>query len=128
MRIGIIRTLLSPAERACARCCAHATPDPEGRFLPGESAMRWTATLLCMLALALFPAPSPAQSGGRIAGTVTESGAGRPLPNVTVTVAGTERRGVTGADGRYTIADVPAGSRTLSIAAMGYGTVQRTVT
>ena len=90
--------------------------------------MRWTATLLCMLALALFPTPSTAQSGGRITGTVTAAGGGRPLPNVTVTVAGTERRGVTGADGRYTIADVPAGSQTLSATGMGYGTVQRTVT
>jgi TonB-linked SusC/RagA family outer membrane protein len=90
--------------------------------------MRWTATLLCLLALALSPLPSAAQGGGRIAGTVTESGAGRPLPNVTVTVAGTERRGTTGPDGRYTIADVPAGSHTLSATGMGFGTVTRTVT
>ena len=90
--------------------------------------MRWTAPLLCLLALALSPLSSAAQSGGRIAGTVTESGGGRPLPNVTVTVAGTQARGVTGADGRYTIAGVPAGSHTVSVTGMGYGTVTRTVT
>jgi TonB-linked SusC/RagA family outer membrane protein len=90
--------------------------------------MRWTATLLCLLALALLPHPGAAQGGGRIAGTVTESGAGRPLANVTVTVSGTERRGVTGADGRYTIADVPAGSHTVSATGMGFGTVTRSVT
>jgi TonB-linked SusC/RagA family outer membrane protein len=90
--------------------------------------MRWTATLLGMLALALFPHPLAAQGGGRITGTVTESGAGRPLANVTVTVTGAERRAVTGPDGRYTIADVPAGSRTLAITGMGFGTVTRLVT
>ncbi|HEX2209855.1 MAG TPA: TonB-dependent receptor [Longimicrobium sp.] len=90
--------------------------------------MRWTAPLLCLLALALSPLSSAAQSGGRIAWTVTESGGGRPLPNVTVTVTGTQARGVTGADGRYTIAGVPAGSHTVSVTGMGYGTVTRTVT
>jgi TonB-linked SusC/RagA family outer membrane protein len=88
--------------------------------------MRWTAKLLCLLALALSPLPAAAQSGGRIAGTVTEAGGVRPLASVTVTVG--TRRAVTGPDGRYTIADVPAGSHTVSATAMGYGTVQRTVT
>jgi TonB-linked SusC/RagA family outer membrane protein len=90
--------------------------------------MRWTATLLCLLALALSPLPAAAQSGGRIAGTVTAAAGGRPLPNVTVSVTGTTRRAVTGPDGRYTIADVDAGSRTVMAAGLGLATVQRTVT
>jgi TonB-linked SusC/RagA family outer membrane protein len=90
--------------------------------------MRWTAKLVCLLALALSPFSLHAQSGGRIAGTVTEAGGGRPLPNVTVTVVGTARRAVTGPDGRYTITDVDPGSRSISATGLGFGTVQRTVT
>jgi TonB-linked SusC/RagA family outer membrane protein len=90
--------------------------------------MRWTATLLCLLALALPPRSLHAQSGGRIAGTVTEAGGGRPLPNVTVTTVGSTKRAVTGPDGRYTLADVDAGSHSISATGLGYGTVQRTVT
>lgn len=90
--------------------------------------MNWTAKLLSLLALALSPTLLAAQSGGRITGTVTESGAGRPLPNVTVTVTGAERRAVTGPEGRFTLDGVPAGSHVLSFTGLGYGTATRTVT
>jgi TonB-dependent starch-binding outer membrane protein SusC len=90
--------------------------------------MRWKATLLCMLAAALLPAGAHAQATGRITGTVTEGASSRPLPGVAVTVQGTQLRAVTDPQGRYTIAGVAAGTRTLSASTLGFGTATRTVT
>ncbi len=90
--------------------------------------MKWKAALLCLLGLALLPGHAQAQSTGRITGTVTDAGSGQPLAAATVTVAGTSLSTATDAQGRYTLAGVPAGSRSVSAARLGYGTGQRTVT
>ncbi|HST61358.1 MAG TPA: TonB-dependent receptor plug domain-containing protein, partial [Longimicrobium sp.] len=90
--------------------------------------MKWKAALLCLLGLALLPGHARAQSTGRVTGTVTDAGSGQPLAAATVTVAGTSLSTATDAQGRYTLAGVPAGSRSVSAARLGYGTGQRTVT
>ncbi|HEV2734917.1 MAG TPA: carboxypeptidase-like regulatory domain-containing protein, partial [Longimicrobiaceae bacterium] len=90
--------------------------------------MKWTARLLCLLALTLLPAAAHAQSGGRITGTVTEGTAARPLAGVTVTVTGTQATAVTAADGRYTLANVPAGTARVRAAVIGYAAQERAVT
>jgi TonB-linked SusC/RagA family outer membrane protein len=90
--------------------------------------MKRKAALLCLLGLALLPARAQAQSTGRITGTVTDAGTGQPLAAASVSVAGTTLRVTTDAQGRYTLGSVPAGSRSVTAARLGYGTGQRTVT
>jgi TonB-linked SusC/RagA family outer membrane protein len=74
---------------------------------------------LAALLLAAFAAPAAAQSG-RIAGTVTDSSSAQPLLGVQVSVVGTRLGATTGADGRYVITNVPAGSHTVQVRRIGY--------
>ena len=69
------------------------------------------ATLATMAVLACFtPFRSIAgQQTGTVRGRVTESGSQRPVANVQVTVVGTGSGALTGQNGDYTIANVPAG-------------------
>lgn len=87
-------------------------------------------TLLCLLAA--VPRPSTAQEAGAqatgtITGVVTGDG-GQPLEGAEVRVAGTELASLTGVGGRYSIADVPAGSQTVQVSFLGYGGAERAVT
>ncbi|HEX6372133.1 MAG TPA: SusC/RagA family TonB-linked outer membrane protein [Longimicrobium sp.] len=66
-----------------------------------------------------------AQNTGTVAGRVVEGATQEPLGGVTVNVA--ERQAVTGADGRFSIGGVPAGSQTLRASRIGFGTVTRQV-
>ncbi len=77
--------------------------------------------------LALAPAwadPLRAQESS-VSGQVTDQTTGRPLAGAQVTLGGTSLRAVTGADGRYGIANVPAGSYNLTATLIGYGEVRR---
>jgi len=58
---------------------------------------------------------------GRIVGTVVDGDAGVPLAGARVTVAGTTLSATTRVDGRYALANVPAGAVTLRVAMIGYG-------
>jgi TonB-linked SusC/RagA family outer membrane protein len=82
---------------------------------------------LCLLAAALVAEAAAAQATGQLSGTVTAEG-GRPLPDATVIVAGTSFGAITRADGRYTIAAVPAGSHTVTARRIGYAPTSRSVT
>ena len=66
--------------------------------------------VLLTLALAVLPVSVQAQGTGRITGTVRDSAGSRALPEAQVTVTGTRFRGITDADGGYSIANVPAGT------------------
>src|SRR5262245_10833354 len=80
---------------------------------------RWSVALISSLVVAA--APSAAQSGnGRVTGTVTDRTAGAPIPNVAVTVVGTALGARSGADGKFTINEVPAGAQRLRAARIGY--------
>ena len=69
--------------------------------------------------LALLPAAATAQTG-RIAGTVSGP-AGQPLADAQVAVSGQRSVGVrTGADGRFTLAGLPAGAHQLRVVRIGY--------
>ncbi|HEX6910314.1 MAG TPA: carboxypeptidase regulatory-like domain-containing protein, partial [Longimicrobium sp.] len=84
------------------------------------------ALLLALLAfLTLAAAPLAAQAG-QVAGRVVDATTGRPVPGARVAVAGLQRAGNSGVDGRYTINGVPAGAQSLTVSALGYGT--KTVT
>jgi outer membrane receptor protein involved in Fe transport len=65
---------------------------------------------------------------GIIAGRVTDSASGGPLGSATVLVEGTSRSTMTGADGRYRLTVVPAGSQVVVARRIGYGQARRTVT
>jgi TonB-linked SusC/RagA family outer membrane protein len=70
-------------------------------------------------------APALAQATGTIRGTVTARGS--VLSGIEVRVEGTTLYGVTGADGRYTIAQVPVGTRLLRATSIGYSRVDTLV-
>ncbi|HEY0996206.1 MAG TPA: TonB-dependent receptor [Gemmatimonadaceae bacterium] len=78
---------------------------------------RWGAALALLL-IALAPVPARAQATGRIAGTVTDSSQ-RPVANAQVAVMGTRYGALTGPDGRFRIANVPAGTHQLRVQRIG---------
>ena len=102
-------------------------------------ATRAAAPAAALLALALGPAallptitnPLHAQAApraaGRVTGVVTGDG-GTPLPNVQVQLVGTRFGAITGDDGRFTIAGVPAGTYTVRAQRIGYAPQSREVT
>ncbi len=57
---------------------------------------------------------------GMIAGTVTDSATGSPLPGVNVVIAGTQQGAATDAQGHYTIAGIEPGTYTLHATFIGY--------
>lgn len=79
--------------------------------------------LLATLALLLFvPVGGAWAQTGTVAGTVTDSTTGDPLPGVNVAVVGTQQGGSTGSSGQFEIADVPVGEQTLAFSFVGYET------
>lgn len=61
-----------------------------------------------------------AQGAGRVTGRVVSAASGSPVASAQVTVAGTGLRAVTDAGGRFSIADVPAGTQSVTAQALGY--------
>jgi iron complex outermembrane receptor protein len=86
--------------------------------------MNWMRAVTCLALVPTLAAgvrSARAQTAaGRITGTVTDRIAGAPIPNVSVTVTGTQLGARTGTDGRFSIADVPAGSQRVRAARIGY--------
>jgi TonB-dependent starch-binding outer membrane protein SusC len=90
--------------------------------------MRWLRAV-AVSAVLLVPAQAAAQAGaGTVTGTVVDAQGARPLSDVSVSVAGTDRRTVTGADGRFTLTQVPAGTRTVRATRLGYAAAEQAVT
>jgi outer membrane receptor protein involved in Fe transport len=80
-------------------------------------------------ALAVFcTLPAVAQETGVVTGQALERATGAPIARASVTAVGTPARTVTGPDGRYTLPDVPVGSRLLEVTVAGYGTAAHRVT
>ena len=70
-----------------------------------------------------------AQTGtGRVTGRVVEARTGAPLIAVLVKVQSTKQQAFSDRDGRFEIADVPAGPQTLLVSVVGFGLVRRDVT
>ncbi|GLC25134.1 SusC/RagA family TonB-linked outer membrane protein [Roseisolibacter agri] len=78
------------------------------------------------------PAPAaesaPRVETGTVSGVVTEATTGQPVPDAQVGIAGAPLGTATRADGRFTIANVPAGSRVVQVRRIGYALQERTVT
>lgn len=90
--------------------------------------MRKLGWLLAFLALLTTAArPVAAQETGTIQGTVTDA-QGSPVAGARVNVDGTAIGAATGSDGRFVLRNVPAGTRTVRAAMLGYASAQRTAT
>jgi TonB-linked SusC/RagA family outer membrane protein len=75
--------------------------------------------LLAVLSLFATAAVATAQTGGRIAGKVTAA-EGRPLLGINISVSGMNRGAVSDTAGRFTIANVPAGTHTVQARGIGF--------
>jgi hypothetical protein len=84
----------------------------------------WRLTVLTVLTLAALLS----SDSGKITGTIVEARSGAPIPAVLVKVQSTGQQGFSGLDGKFEIADVPAGAQTLLVSVVGYGLVRREVT
>ncbi|HEU4632199.1 MAG TPA: SusC/RagA family TonB-linked outer membrane protein [Gemmatimonadaceae bacterium] len=82
------------------------------RFVP--------AALLALAALLATPGHAAAQATGQIGGTVTDSSSGTPIVGALVSVMGTTLGASTGADGRYLVTGVPAGTHTVQVRRLGF--------
>jgi TonB-linked SusC/RagA family outer membrane protein len=96
---------------------------------PGQ-ANRWQRLVVAWLVAGSCMALSTraqAQGAAAIAGRVTDARTALPAVGALVAVEGTALRGVVGSDGRYRIANVPAGSHTVRVTVIGYGDASQTV-
>ena len=93
-------------------------------------ALRWAC--LIGLAAAIVAHPAPAQSTstdsvGSIVGIVVTKEGGVPLGYSTVSVPALGRERFTNADGKFTLADLPAGTLQLRVRHLGYSPVDLSV-
>ncbi len=85
--------------------------------------MRRVALLVTALTLAVSAGAAPlrAQGGtGRIIGLVTTSPTNQPLASAQVSIVGTTKGALTGANGRFVLAELAPGSYQLRVALLGY--------
>jgi outer membrane receptor for ferrienterochelin and colicin len=88
--------------------------------IPGLALSPAAGSPLSLLLLLAAAAPAAAQSTGRIVGRVIDGEKGTPIAGVVLEVVGTELRGQSAIDGRYTLASVPAGSVAVRARYIGY--------
>src|SRR5712691_2651981 len=88
--------------------------------------VRHAAPILALLSLAA--APLAAQNTGTVKGQVVDSSTKQTLAGVTVHIQGTARSTLTGPDGNYSLADVPAGSVVVRATRIGFAPRQQVVT
>ena len=73
-------------------------------------------------------ASAAAQQQGTIVGRVIERAGGQVISDATVALLNTQRAARTGEDGRYRIANVPAGTYQVRVNRIGYAAVTQSVT
>ena len=90
--------------------------------------MKWNAVAAIAAIALLVASGASAQTGGRIEGTVVDSG-GAPLPGVTLSATGPNLPGaitsVATADGSFRLLNLPPGVYTLSAALDGFNTIEQ---
>jgi TonB-linked SusC/RagA family outer membrane protein len=91
------------------------------RRVPSVVALAALAALVAPLAPGAGSVAGQAAPLGTVTGTVRSAESREPLPAVTLTVSGTQLGAITGADGRFTIANVPAGTQQVVARRLGYG-------
>jgi len=82
--------------------------------------------LVILGALIAFPSAAHAQTG-TVTGQVITAQTERPLANAQVVVVGTTLGALSGADGSFSIGNVPAGAREIQVRSIGYRTTSETV-
>jgi len=86
-------------------------------------------TLAGQIVLVKRAVPDPdAAEGGTVTGRVTDAKTGKAIPNASVFLEGTRWRATTGEDGAYRLADVAAGTYTLTASRIGYTKQSQSVT
>src|ERR1041384_3854276 len=93
---------------------------PQMRIPPGA---RSSPPLLCFVVsslIFLFGSRLVAQQTGSISGTVVSDATRDPIADVGILVKGTTPRRATDAQGKFLISNVPAGSYTITVMAIGY--------
>jgi TonB-linked SusC/RagA family outer membrane protein len=83
--------------------------------------------LLSLIVCALFLSAA-AYAQGAIYGTVTDAETGETVPGASILVVELNRGDASDAEGNFRIANVPAGSYTITVSFVGYASVNRTVT
>ena len=87
----------------------------------------WRHVLLVPVA-ALLTAAASAQAQGTVSGRVTGKVAGQPISEARVEVVGTTLVVPTGADGRFTIRNVPSGAWAVRVLHVGFQEQKKSVT
>ncbi|MDP2496376.1 MAG: SusC/RagA family TonB-linked outer membrane protein [Candidatus Palauibacterales bacterium] len=86
----------------------------------------WALAVLAGAAL-LLPRPAAAQQTGAVAGTVVRASNQQPLDAAQVLVVGTGLGTLTDAEGNFRITEVPAGTQSVRVQLVGYGTTSQQV-
>jgi len=93
---------------------------------------RWLILACSIMTLGGLAAPSSASGqagqGGTIVGRVTDARTGTGIERATVQVQTTRLAGTTDRDGRFRIANVPAGAQNLVVLRLGFASGRRAVT
>ncbi len=85
--------------------------------------MRLKLVSSLLLALLVVCGTAHGSVVGKIKGTITDAKTGEPLVGATVAVQGTALGAKANQDGEYSILNVPVGTYTVVVSAVGYGTV-----
>jgi TonB-linked SusC/RagA family outer membrane protein len=80
------------------------------------------------MAVLLAPRLASAQAVGAVSGVIVDQASQRPVADVQVSVAGSTRGTMTDAQGRYTIAAIPAGAQEIRARRVGYAPKSARVT
>jgi TonB-linked SusC/RagA family outer membrane protein len=86
--------------------------------------LTWTLGLLSAAAWA----PVALAQGGSLAGRVTDARSGQPIAGAAIQIEGTALGTAAGDDGRYRLANVPAGQHAITARRIGYAAGRQTVT
>ena len=89
--------------------------------------MRATKLLLVLAIVLASVGRLEAQATGRVSGTVVND-RGQPITSASVVIQGTRIGTLTGPDGRYVLAGVPAGTHRIGASLIGFGDATQSVT
>src|SRR5262245_4512773 len=78
-----------------------------------------TAVAAALFAVVLAPRPAVAQGGATVTGTVTSAESRTPIAGARVSIEQPARRAISDEHGKFTLREVPAGSYTVTITALG---------
>ncbi|MCZ6820433.1 MAG: TonB-dependent receptor [Calditrichaeota bacterium] len=80
------------------------------------------AGVLCVMIFFIFTAAGFAQDRATLAGNVTDSGDGSPLPGANIVLVGTVMGAASSGNGDFTVGNIPPGTYTVKVSFIGYET------